>query len=220
MPACPLCNNLRTTLFYQQQRGLLSGREYYHCEQCQLVHVPQRFQLDSETEKSVYDLHENNPNDPQYRQFLARIFEPMIERLDAGACGLDFGSGPGPTLSSMFAEAGMPCTTYDIYYDNRLERLQHCYDYVVCTEVIEHVAAPLEVFNTLIRCLKPGGYLGIMTQRWLDAERFKGWTYRNDPTHIGFFHERTFRYLAIKFALELTIYPRDVVIFRKPHDQG
>ncbi|WP_404409688.1 class I SAM-dependent methyltransferase [Pseudidiomarina marina] len=215
MPECPLCADSATALLYTQQRGPLAQREYYLCPTCALIHVPATFQLDSENEKRIYDLHRNNPNDVHYRQFLKRLFDPMCDRLPIGTCGLDFGSGPGPTLSLMFDEVGRPCTTYDIYYEHKPERLKRTYDFVTCTEVIEHVAAPLHVFQQLLDCLQPGGYLGIMTQRWTSVDRFAGWGYRNDPTHIAFFHESTFQYLATKFALELTIYPRDVVIFRK-----
>lgn len=216
MSACPLCADSATALLYTQQRGPLAQREYFLCPTCALIHVPNAFQLDSAHEKSVYDLHQNNPNDPNYRQFLTRLFEPMCERLPVGTSGLDFGSGPGPTLSRMFDESGRPCSTYDIYYDHVPERLTKTYDFVTCSEVIEHIAAPLDVFQQLLDCLKPGGYLGIMTQRWTHVDKFSGWNYRNDPTHICFFHEATFQYLATKFALVLTIYPRDVVIFKKP----
>lgn len=216
MPACPLCRASTTSLLYTQQRGPLAQREYYLCNQCQLIHVPPAFHLDTAAEKHIYDLHQNDPADSRYREFLLRLFEPMRERLPASATGLDFGSGPGPALSCMFNEAGLICQTYDIYYDNVPERLAVTYDFVVCSEVIEHVAKPLEVFQQLLNCLKTGGLLGVMTQRWTSTDRFPGWGYRNDPTHISFFHEQTFAYLATKFGLELTIYPRDVVIFKKP----
>jgi len=47
--------------------------------------------------------------DPRYRRFLARLAEPLIAHLPKGARGLDFGCGPGPTLSLMLREAGFAC---------------------------------------------------------------------------------------------------------------
>lgn len=217
MSVCPLCATPNATLIYTQPRGPLSGREYYHCAHCQLIHVPKQFHLSAAAEKSIYDLHQNNPDDSGYRKFLKRLLVPMLERLPKAAQGLDFGCGPGPALATLFKEAGFSCCNYDIYYEHVPQRLQRSYDFVVCTEVIEHVAQPQQIFDQLLACVKPGGYLGIMTQRWTELAYFKAWQYRNDPTHIVFFHERTFHWLATKFALDITIYPRDVVIFKTPH---
>lgn len=197
------------------QRGPLAGREYWHCPSCQLIHVPPQFLLDAAAEKAIYDLHENTPDDAGYRKFLSRLFTPLSNKLKAGSHGLDFGCGPAPVLAHMFREAGFSCDTFDIYYDNQPTKLQCQYDFIVSTEVAEHLAAPAQVFAQLLCCLKPNGHLAIMTQRWDSIERFQQWTYRNDPTHICFFHEQTFQWLAQKFGLQLTIYPRDVVIFQQ-----
>ena len=61
--------------------------------------MPHENFLSAEDEKARYDLHQNSPNDNRYRQFLNRIFVPMQERIAPESCGMDFGSGPGPTLS-------------------------------------------------------------------------------------------------------------------------
>ena len=215
MSVCPLCDAADTTLLDTMQRGQLAGREFWLCPQCQLIHVPRAFHLPPQAEKAIYDLHENNANDDGYRRFLARLFEPMSARLTPGNCGLDFGCGPEPVLAKMFNAAGCTCTTYDIFYASYPERLQQTYDFIVSTEVFEHLAAPMQTFTQLLACLKPKGLLGIMTQRWDSESRFKQWTYRHDPTHISFFSEQTFTWLAQKFGLKLTIYPRDVVIFQR-----
>jgi len=199
------------------QRGALAGREFWRCESCQFVHVPSHFHVSVEAERAIYDLHENRPDDPGYRQFLSRLLTPMLPQLPIAASGLDFGCGPGPALPFMFAEHDHFCTTYDVFYANYPERLEQTYDFITATEVVEHLSAPMIVFDQLLSCLKPDGLLGIMTQRWDSRERFRRWQYRNDPTHIGFFHEQTFHWLAKKFALQLTIYPRDVVIFQKTY---
>lgn len=211
---CPVCNNADTSLLDSIQRGPLAGREFWHCANCQLIHVPAGFHLEADAEKAIYDLHDNSPDDDGYRRFLSRLFTPLAAQLPAGSCGLDFGSGPEPVLARLFQAAGFACATYDLYYDNAPERLQQRYDFIVSTEVFEHLAAPAQVFQQLLTCLKPNGRFGIMTQRWDTEARFKQWTYRNDPTHICFFHEQTFQWLAQKFGLQLTIYPRDVVIFQ------
>lgn len=213
---CGLCNQQSHELFYTQQRGPLSGREYWRCCGCELIQVPAQQRLSPGEEKAIYDLHENSPDDQRYRDFLARIAIPLQRQLAPGARGLDYGCGPGPTLSLMMAEAGFPCSTYDIYYAPHPERLRESYDYITCTEVIEHLGRPAQVIQQLVDCLLPGGHLAFMTKRWRDLEQFKGWSYRNDPTHISFFHINSFAWLAHHWQLDNVYTSDDAMIFRLP----
>ena len=84
---CPLCNSFRSLPFCRDRR-----RPYRRCEQCQLVFVPPGYHLSLAAEKAEYDLHCNCPDDSGYRNFLARLFRPLCERLPAGARGLDYGT--------------------------------------------------------------------------------------------------------------------------------
>jgi hypothetical protein len=105
---CPLCRHGQTVFFH---RDVL--RPYRQCRRCALVFVPPAYRLSPAAEKAHYDQHDNGPEDPGYRRFLSRLFAPMSARVHAPARGLDFGSGPGPTLSRMFAEAGYDMAIYD-----------------------------------------------------------------------------------------------------------
>jgi len=67
---------------------------------------------------------------------------------------------------------------------------------VTCTEVIEHLHQPRQTFDELERLLRPGGLLGLTTCFQTDDERFAGWHYRRDPTHVLFWRTETLRYLA------------------------
>ena len=90
---CPLCLLSETNLFLQKHR-----RDFWRCEVCQLTFVaPDEF-LPAEEEKARYLLHENDPNDARYRQWLAQVSEVLLPKLVPHSRGLDFGSGPGPTL--------------------------------------------------------------------------------------------------------------------------
>jgi len=212
---CGLCGQAVTELFWRRDKGSLRGREYWHCTNCQLIQVPPTDRLDTAAEKALYDLHQNEPDDEGYRRFLNRTAEPLMARLPPGAQGLDFGSGPQPTLAAMLTTAGFPTTTYDLYYADVPQRLQQMYDFVTCTEVVEHLGQPLQVFAQLLACLKPQGWLAIMTKRWLNQERFKTWFYLNDPTHISFFHLDTFSWLAEHFDLRIDYVAADVVLLQR-----
>ena len=208
---CPLCHALNINKDYYQD----SRRSFYACPTCQLVFVPPDQSLSADAEKRAYDLHHNSPDDPAYRKFLSRLFIPMNQRLAPGSHGLDFGSGPGPTLSMMFEEAGHSVTLYDYFYANDQSVLQQQYDFITASEVVEHLHEPRHELDRLWNILKPGGTLGIMTKRVLNREAFAKWHYKNDLTHVCFFSESTFGWLAVQWQAELTIEGNDVVLFKK-----
>ena len=207
---CPLCDASGSVLFHDD--GL---RTYFRCAVCSLVFVPLQQHVSPQVEKTHYDFHENSPADQGYRKFLGRLFEPLIARLKPADCGLDFGSGPGPTLSVMFAEAGYPMAVYDPHYAVDKRPLEIQYDFVTCTEVVEHFRNPREDLNRLWSCVKPGGILGIMTKLTLDAQAFATWHYKNDPTHISFFSRETFQWLSELWSAELSFVGADVMLFTR-----
>ncbi len=210
---CPLCHNSRQHKLFTQD----DKREYYQCSTCKLVFVPSRFYLNEEEEKERYDLHTNSPNDLNYRKFLNRMFEPMHEHIEQGSFGLDFGSGPGPTLSLMFEEAGYCMSIYDHFYANDKRVFTKQYDFITTTEVIEHLQQPYDELERLWSCLKPDGYLGIMTSRYDDVKDFSRWHYKLDPTHICFFSIESFLWLTEAWQCELHVIDKDVVILHKKH---
>lgn len=206
---CPLCLTTGSDLFYQDTR------EYYHCTSCSLVFVPPRYYLTAAEEKAVYDQHENAADDPGYRKFLGRIFAPLSQRLGPQSNGLDFGSGPGPTLSVMFAEAGHTMQIYDPFYAADLSVFKLKYEFITATEVVEHLHQPGEELEMLWSCLKHGGTLGIMTKRVSNQQAFSNWHYKNDPTHVCFFSIKTFQWLAEQWDARLDIVGNDVVLMTK-----
>lgn len=205
---CPLCKADKVLDFFQDKR-----RNYLRCEICNLVFVPPFQLLTAADEKSRYDLHQNSPADQNYRRFLSRIFIPMQRCLNPGSCGLDFGSGPEPTLSVMFKEAGHFMAIFDFFYANVPSALEKQYDFITATEVVEHLHDPIMELERLWTCLKHGGRLGIMTKLAPDQDLFSRWHYKNDLTHVCFFSEITFKWLAGKWNADLTFEDKDVAIF-------
>jgi SAM-dependent methyltransferase len=204
-----LCQTADGIYFYEDSRA------YFRCPTCLLVFVlPYQF-LSPEAEKLVYDQHQNSPDDLAYRRFLGRLFEPTAQQLAPHSSGLDFGSGPGPTLSVMFAEAGHNMRIYDPFYAPEIAPLQQQYDFITSSEVVEHLHQPRQELDRLWSCLKPRGVLGIMTKRVLDANAFSRWHYKNDPTHVSFFSTETFQWLADYWGAAVTFHDKDVVLFTK-----
>jgi SAM-dependent methyltransferase len=208
---CSLCYSDKIDGYHRDQR-----RHYLQCGVCGLVFVPERYHLSAEAEKTVYDSHQNSPLDDSYRRFLTRLSVPLLERLTPQSKGLDFGSGPGPTLSVMLEDFGHRVALYDLYYAEDPAVLEDQYDFITCTEVIEHIARPRVVLEKLWALLKPGGYLALMTKQVTDEASFSRWHYKNDLTHISFFSRQTFAYLGSIWSVEPLFIGADVIIFRRP----
>ncbi len=209
-PPCPLCQAPDSAPFSADRR-----RDYLRCRHCLLVFTPPEYHLDRGAEKAHYDLHQNRPDDPGYRQFLNRLAEPLASRLTAGARGLDFGSGPGPTLSLMLAERGFATAIYDPYYAADPSVLTGSFDFVTATEVVEHLAHPGRELNRLWSLIRPGGWLGLMTKLVLEVDAFARWHYKNDPTHICFFSRETFLWLGRQWGASPEFVGSDVILMQK-----
>jgi hypothetical protein len=207
---CPLCQKFDTELFHEDK-----FRSYFQCKKCCLIFVPTYQLLSPEEENARYNLHKNFPDDPNYRKFLSRIFNPIQKLIAPKSKGLDFGSGPGPTLSLMFEEAGHTMSIYDHFYANRPSVFKEHYNFITASEVVEHLFNPRKEFDRLWNCLKPGGYLGIMTQFAPDKKAFVSWHYKNDLTHVCFFTMGTCKWLAEQWQAKLAFADKDVVILQK-----
>lgn len=212
---CPLCGQ-QGIFHYLTDRV----RSYHQCSRCQLVFVANNEHVSSAEERRYYELHENDPTDKGYRKFLNRVAEPLMARLSPGASGLDFGCGPGPTLSQMLVEKGYSVTLYDLFFYPDKSVLDCEYDFVTATEVVEHLANPGVEMDRLWSMVKPGGWLALMTKLVIDRDAFAGWHYKNDPTHISFFSKYTLGWLANKWQIEPEFIGSDVILFRKPEPEG
>jgi hypothetical protein len=183
---------------------------------CLLIFVPPGQHLAAKEEVAEYKLHRNEPDDPEYRKFLNRLLRPLSQHLAPASEGLDFGSGPGPTLSVMFTELGHRMTIYDPYFSPAPHVFEKQYDFSTASEVVEHLRRPESDLNRLWAGLRPGGWLGIMTKLALGETAFARWHYKNDPTHIIFFSRATFEWLAENWQARLIFVGRDVVLIQKP----
>jgi SAM-dependent methyltransferase len=207
--ACPLCaGGCRS--FHR------SDREFLRCGTCALTFVPASGHLPPGDERARYATHRNSPEDAGYRAFLDRLLAPLAARLPAGARGLDYGSGPGPTASVMMRERGFAMTDYDPFFAPDESALSASYDFLVCTEVAEHLRRPAEVFARLDALLRPGGTLGVLTGVLEDDAAFPSWWYRKDPTHIAFYRAETLVWIARRFGWTLERPSRDAALFLKP----
>jgi hypothetical protein len=206
---CPLCAHPADAFCFAR------SRDYLRCPQCDLIFVHGRFHLPPDEEKLRYDCHENDPDDPRYRNFLNRLFQPLEKKLTPGMHGLDFGCGPGPTLSLMLREAGFPCAEYDLHYADDPSVLKTQYDFLTCSETLEHLYRPREELERFLALVRPGGWIGMMTQLHDESPvPFERWHYIHDETHVCFYSKKTFRWLTERYRLKAEFYPHGVTLLQ------
>jgi 2-polyprenyl-3-methyl-5-hydroxy-6-metoxy-1,4-benzoquinol methylase len=192
------------------------GRDFLRCGVCALTFVPSSQHIDEASERARYAEHRNSPEDLDYRAFLDRLLLPLTKRLTPGARGLDYGCGPGPTASVMMRERGFVMNDYDPFFFPNIEALSVRYDFVVCTEVLEHLRRPAEVFARLDHLIASGGTLGVLTGILEDDAVFPAWWYHRDPTHISFYRPETLTWIATRHGWSLERPGHmDAAIFRR-----
>ena len=207
---CPLCMSAETAHYCKDRR-----REYRHCTVCRLIYVPASYHLPVAEERRRYSTHRNSPHDHRYRAFLGRLHDPLVTRLPPGARGIDFGCGPGPTLSVMFAESGFAMVDYDPCFFAERGLLNDRYDFLTCSEAIEHFCTPAVEWQRIQGLVRPGGWIGIMTARVDEVSDFPSWYYKEDPTHVCFYSRATFDWLAARDAMAVEYCGESVVLLRR-----
>jgi SAM-dependent methyltransferase len=207
---CPLCAEK------QPARGLRGPdeRTLYLCPQCQLIYSAAQDLPSAELEKAHYLRHENSVGNEGYVQFLNKAILPALTFLHAGMHGLDYGCGPGPTLSVLLRNRGFAMDDYDPFFFPELKKDQ-TYDFIFATECFEHFFAPATEIQRLSHLLKPDGFLIVKTQFWQQLSELPTWYYAKDPTHVVFFHGHTFDWIAAQYGFEVIYTDKISVIILK-----
>ena len=211
---CPLCGGADGK-FIHRSEDRHGVREFHECAVCDLVFVPPEFHLSADEEAARYRMHDNDPDDPGYRAFLSRLWDVLKPRLPKNAVGLDYGCGPGPALACMIREGGFAAEKYDLYFFPDRAPLRRKYEFITCTETVEHLRHPIEVFSLLDSLLADWGRLGVMTGILDDRSAFADWYYQRDPTHVAFYSHTTLRWLADRFGWSVDFPAPNVAIFTK-----
>ncbi|MSQ90284.1 MAG: class I SAM-dependent methyltransferase [Phycisphaerales bacterium] len=210
MPACRVCGGCTLREF-----AVIDARTYWRCEICQATLLADAHLPTIAQERARYESHQNDPNDGEYRRFLTRLAAPLIERLPAAQQGLDYGCGPGPALAAMLTDAGHTMRLWDPIFHADAAVLDSTYDFIACSEVVEHFHQPRTEFRRFHQLLKPGGWLALMTTFQTDDVRFAQWYYRRDPTHVSFYRAFTLRHIAAQLGWTIEIPSENVAIMRK-----
>lgn len=187
------------------------------CPVCRLVFKNPELFASIEKETARYSEHNNDSTDQGYLDFLGKVVNPLKDFLPSKFTALDFGCGPGPTLSGLLEDIGGRVENYDpIFFPDAHLLIPESYDVVTSTEVVEHFKTPAFDWEVLIGLVKDNGLLAIMTLIYSPAIDYSTWWYKKDFTHIVFYQKETFDYIAEKYNLEI-IYcdNKSIIIFKK-----
>ena len=188
---CPLCLSRSLSLFDQDKL-----RSYQLCSDCRLISVPRDELISPSDEKARYDLHENDESDG-YRAYLNSIADALLPQIPARSKGLDFGCGKSLLMEKILEGHGHTVESFDLYFHPKDSVLDETFDFILLSEVIEHLASPLEEMKKLRGKLREGGKIFLKTKLYpTDLLAFHSWSYKRDPTHIQFFEYSSLKKLG------------------------
>lgn len=181
---CLFCQQDGAELFHKDQ-----FREFFRCSFCTIIFVPRGSVLTPPEEKKRYDSHQNDVNDPGYREYFLKTAIPVIKELKGSELGLDFGCGRTQLMSQIFDDHGIRMDSYDPFYFPDESIWKKSYGFAVMNEVIEHLRDPVETLSRLRSIVQ--GPLFVRTKLYPETEKeFSGWFYKRDATHVQFFSLR------------------------------
>lgn len=190
---CPLCNS-NSEVFYNAPKQL-----FFCCNTCSGIFLSRNLLPTNEEEVERYQYHNNDVNDLGYQKFVSPIVDTVKTNFNTTHKGLDFGAGTGPVLSKMLQEAGYQIKQYDPFFHNYPELLNEKYDYIASCEVIEHFHYPYNEFELLKQLLLSNGKLICMTDIYNPIIDFGNWYYKNDPTHVFIYQQKTLEWIKTTF---------------------
>ena len=201
MEKCCICQSYELLMYKHPKFDI----EFIECLRCKTIYKSKKMKISEEKEKEIYNLHENHKDNLGYVQFLSNFILDAVMPFKKQGEVLDFGSGPNPVLKYILDHHyGFKTHIYDYYYHKDEKVFNHKYDVITSTEVFEHLWDPIKELKRLLNCLKPDGILAIMTLfRPKTKEEVFNWFYIRDPSHVIFYSEESFKYLAKMLNLKI-----------------
>ncbi|MDT0642894.1 class I SAM-dependent methyltransferase [Zunongwangia sp. F363] len=206
---CSLCNG-RTRPFHKWKEI-----EYARCKNCKAVLLLPQCYLPAEDEKNRYLRHNNDVADLHYIRFTAPITNAILEDFPKEASGLDYGCGTGPVIANQLQSKEYNVALYDYFFKNDKNLLKQQYDFIICSEVMEHFHYPAAEFRELAAMLNPGGKLYCKTSLYSEAIDFENWYYKNDNTHVIFYTEESLQWIRENMGFASLRISEDLIVFRK-----
>lgn len=204
---CPLC--LHQSDFFAE----VQSRIYYLCNNCKGIFLDSAFYMTPDKEEEHYRFHHNNPEDKGYQNFISPITSKILQDYTSDDLGLDFGSGTGSAVVKVLQDEGYQILEYDPYFHPVEQHLDNQYDYIACSEVVEHFHQPAQEFQLLKKLLKPQGKLYCMTHLYSSEIEFQNWYYKNDHTHVFMYQKETMEWICKTYGFSTVVIDNRLIVF-------
>ena len=210
MKTCTVCKNNKIEFFLN-----VNDLDYWQCSLCKATMLNPIHFLSNHKEKKHYLKHNNKIDDIRYRNFLSNLIKPLKNKISINDIGLDYGCGYAPALADILKKDGFNVELYDPLFFKNENMFLRKFNFITCSEVVEHFFNPYEEFNKIDSLLASNSWFAVMTSFMTKDDLFKNWHYRRDPTHVVFYKKVTFKFIANKRNWA-TIFPsKNIVLFYK-----
>ncbi len=210
MKICTVCKNNKIEFFLN-----IENLDYWQCKLCKATMLNPVHYISSNKEKKHYLKHNNEIDDTRYRDFLTNLIEPLKDKICVNDIGLDYGCGYAPALADILKKDGFNIELYDPFFFKNENIFFRKFNFITCSEVVEHFFKPYEEFNKIDGLLTGKSWFAVMTSFMTEDYLFKNWYYRRDPTHVVFYKKITFKVIANQRNWELTFPSKNLVFFHK-----
>lgn len=201
---CPICGRNTKPSVHPKTKII-----YHHCSYCGYIQKDISAIPSPEAAVKKYLEHHNSLDNADYVSYLKAFIDQALWLFIGknNPEGLDYGCGYEPVLKAILErDYHALVTAYDPYFHDHRGYLDKRYDFIVSTEVFEHLSDPLADLRRLAGLLRDGGVIAIMTLFHPDdPNTFNDWWYIRDVTHIGFFRPETFKVMAKLVQLDYII---------------
>ena len=210
MNLCNVCKNNEVASFTKVDNLI-----YWRCQVCEAILLDPKHYVSPAIEKKHYLKHNNKIDENGYMNFLLKLINPIRNKICDEDRGLDYGCGYAPALAYILKQDGINMELYDpFFFPNNLVFLQK-FNFITCTEVVEHFFNPYQEFKKIDGILAKNSFLAVMTTFIPKNEKFEDWYYRRDPTHVVFYNEKTFEIIASQRKWKTEYPEKNIIIFKK-----
>ena len=210
MKTCTVCKNNKIEFFLN-----IENLDYWQCKLCKATMLNPIHYISSNKEKKHYLKHNNEIDDTRYRDFLTNLIEPLKDKICVNDIGLDYGCGYAPALADILKKDGFNIELYDPFFFKNENIFFRKFNFITCSEVVEHFFKPYEEFNKINSLLATNSWLAIMTSFMTEDYLFENWHYRRDPTHVVFYKKITFKIIANQRDWKINFPSKNIVLFNK-----
>ena len=210
MKICTVCKNNKIEFFLK-----IKNLDYWQCKLCKATILDPVHYISSNKEKKHYLKHNNEIDDTHYRNFLSNLIEPLKDKISFNDIGLDYGCGYAPALADILKKKGFKVELYDPFFFKNENISLRKFNFITCSEVVEHFFKPYEEFNKIDKLLTRNSWFAVMTSFMTEDYLFKKWYYRRDPTHVVFYKKITFKVIANQRNWKITFPAKNIVFFHK-----